>query len=167
MIVRRHEVAGLASEARYSRCGTYRYLLSRRWGAGGSLLYILLNPSTATEEHNDPTVERCERRARALGYGGFAVTNLFAFRATRPEDLKRAGAPVGPGNDEAILTAAAAAERLICGWGVHGCHLGRGDAVAMRLRAAGHDLWHLGLTQAGEPRHPLYVAYAREPERWS
>lgn len=72
-------------------------------GAGGSLLYILLNPSTATEEHNDPTVERCERRARALGYGGFAVTNLFAFRATRPEDLKRAGAPVGPGNDEAIL----------------------------------------------------------------
>ncbi|MCV2867226.1 DUF1643 domain-containing protein [Defluviimonas sp. WL0002] len=166
MILRRHQAGDVRSKAHYSDCGNYRYLLSRRWADGGKLVYVLLNPSTATEERNDPTVERCERRARILGYGGFAVANLFAWRATRPEDLKRASDPVGPGNDAAVLQAAASAGRVLCGWGVHGSFMDRGAEVADLLRAAGYELWHLGLTKAGAPRHPLYVPYACAPRSW-
>ncbi|MEZ5776764.1 MAG: DUF1643 domain-containing protein [Paracoccaceae bacterium] len=161
MIVRRHEAAGTRSRALYSECGAYRYLLTRDWGGGGRILYVLLNPSTATEERNDPTVERCERRARRAGYGGFAVANIFAFRATDPGDLKRAEEPVGKRNDEVLLRAAAKARRIVCGWGNHGAHLERGDAVLRLLRTHGGMLWHLGLTSAGRPRHPLYVSYDR------
>ncbi|MCV2863864.1 DUF1643 domain-containing protein [Albidovulum sediminicola] len=166
MIIRRHQAGGTASEAHYSDCGHYRYLLTRRWGAGDVLLYILLNPSTATEERNDPTIERCERRARALGFDGFAVANLFAWRATRPEDLKCAPEPVGPENEAALLAAAAGAGMILCGWGLHGAFLGRGALVAEALRARGHPLCHLGLTKSGAPRHPLYVPYAQPPQPW-
>lgn len=166
MIRRRHEGDGKLSEALYSECGAYRYLLSRRWGDGGALLYVMLNPSTATEERNDPTIERCERRARRLGYGGFAVANLFAYRATDPRDLKRAAHPVGPENDAQLLLAASPARRVLCGWGVHGAHLGRAEAVEDLLRNAGIALWHLGQTMAGHPRHPLYVGYARAMQPW-
>lgn len=166
MIERRHDGGGVRSRALYSGCGAYRYLLEREWGEGDRLLYILLNPSTATEVRNDPTVERCERRARALGCGGFAVANLFAFRATRPEDLKRAAAPVGPETDRVLLRAARDSAVVLCGWGVHGAHLWRGAEVALALRAADLPLWHLGLTRAGHPRHPLYVSYAVAPMPW-
>lgn len=166
MITRRHEADGTRSEALYSDCEVYRYLLRRDWGEGGRLLYILLNPSTATEARNDPTIERCERRARAEGFGGFAVANVFAFRATDPRELKRAGEPVGAANDAILAEAAVDAAMILCGWGAHGGHLGRGDAVARLLRAGGHPLWHLGLTKAGQPRHPLYIGYARRPEPW-
>ena len=68
----------MTSEAVYSDCETYRYALTREWGAGPRLLWVMLNPSTASERSNDPTVERCERRSRAMGFGGFRVVNLFA-----------------------------------------------------------------------------------------
>lgn len=166
VIERRHESGGRQSRALWSGCGEYRYLLSRRWGPGGTLLCILLNPSTATEADNDPTVARCERRARALGYGGFTVANLFSFRAKRPRDLFRAADPVGPETDRILNEAARDAETVICGWGTHGGHLGRGASVAARLRAGGVALCHLGLTRDGHPRHPLYVAYAVAPQPW-
>ncbi|MCU9847908.1 DUF1643 domain-containing protein [Defluviimonas sp. WL0024] len=166
MITRRHEDGETRSAALYSDCGAYRYLLRRDWGKGGRLLFVLLNPSTATEERNDPTVERCERRARAMGFGGFTVANIFGYRATDPRELKRAAAPVGPHNDAALLAAASEAALVLCGWGVHGTHLGRGLEVAAALRAADVPLWHLGLTRGGHPRHPLYVGYARHPEPW-
>ena len=167
MIERRHDGGGRQSRALYSRCGTYRYLLEREWGEGGKLLYILLNPSTATEERNDPTLERCERRARALDFGGFAVANLFAYRATRPEDLRRADAPVGPDNDDALLLAAQAASAVLCGWGVHGTYRGRNSEVMTLLSAADIKPFHLGLTRAGHPRHPLYVPYMSTPQQWT
>lgn len=167
MIERHHEAGARRSRALWSDCGRYRYLLERDWGGrDGPLLYILLNPSTATEAENDPTVERCERRARALGYGGFAVANLFAWRATRPADLRRAADPVGPANDAVLTEATAAATAVLCGWGAHGVLLGRGAGVAARLRAAGVALAHLGLTRGGHPRHPLYVAYSVAPRPW-
>lgn len=168
MIARHHRRGEVASSALYSPCEAYRYALTREWQPGGGrLLYVLLNPSTATEELNDPTVERCERRARALGYGGFRVCNLFAWRATDPRDLKRAALPIGPANDAALLEGAAWADRVICGWGTHGAHLDRGAAVEALMRSAGASLWHLGLTRAGAPRHPLYIGYARQPEPWA
>jgi hypothetical protein len=167
MITRQHQKGDAASEAVYSPCQAYRYLLTRVWDpAGKRALFIMLNPSTATEVQNDPTVERCERRARALGFGAFRVTNIFAFRATDPRVMRAVADPVGPGNDAAILGSLPWADRVICAWGAHGAHLGRGAAMEAALRGAGAELWHLGLTAAGAPKHPLYIGYDRQPERW-
>lgn len=163
MIERHHQDGDMQSTAHYSDCGAYRYALTRQWGAGEKLLFVMLNPSTADERRNDPTVERCERRALALGFAAFRVVNLFAFRATRPQDLKKAPEPVGPENDRVLREAAAWADRILCAWGVHGDHMGRGPAVERMLREAGAGLWHLGQTKHGAPRHPLYIGYATRP----
>ncbi|MBW6505964.1 MAG: DUF1643 domain-containing protein [Rhodobacteraceae bacterium] len=171
MITRHHLKGDAASCAVYSDCERYRYLLTRVWQPEGArALFILLNPSTATEAQNDPTVERCERRARALGFGSFRVTNIFAFRATDPRAMRAEVDPVGPDNDAAIAEslgwATGANDRIICAWGAHGAHQGRGAVVAAMLRASGLPLWHLGLTLAGAPKHPLYIGYDRQPELW-
>lgn len=166
-LIRRHRAGATRSFAAYSSCGRYRYGLMRRWAAGPALLYVMLNPSTATELANDPTIERCERRARALGYAAFGVVNLFAFRATRPRDLMQAEDPVGPLNEAAILLALRHAGDVLCAWGAHGGHRGQDHRVLALLRGAARPLLHLGLTRSGAPRHPLYVAYARAPEIWS
>ena len=168
MITRHHLKGDAHSVAVYSDCEGYRYRLTRVWDAAGArLAFVMLNPSTATEVQNDPTVERCERRARALGFGGFAVGNIFAYRATDPRTMRAAGDPVGPGNDAAIRDLAHWAGQVICAWGTHGAHLGRGAQVAALLRGTGLPLYHLGLTLAGAPKHPLYIGYARQPEPWA
>ena len=166
MIRRFHQKGDAASWAEFSDDGAYRYRLERMWHPGPRALFVMLNPSTATETQNDPTVERCERRARALGFGSFAVGNIFAFRATDPKVMRVAGDPVGPGNDAAILAMAAEADRVICAWGTHGVHLGRGAWVEALLRGAGLPLYHLGLSKAGLPKHPLYIGYETQPVVW-
>jgi len=167
MITREFQKDDAASAARYSDCERYRYDLTRVWDPGGRrLLYVMLNPSKATEVANDPTIERCERRARALGFGGFRATNIFAWRETDPGLLKKAAEPVGPENDAVILEGAAWADEVLCAWGAHGDHLDRGRAVEALLRSTGQPLVHLGLTKAGHPRHPLYIGYATRPESW-
>lgn len=167
MITRRFLKGDAESVAVYSPCEAYRYALTRVWQPRGrKALFVMLNPSTATEVQNDPTVERCERRARALGFGAFRVTNIFAYRATDPKVMRAQGDPVGPGNDAAIVEGAAWADQIICGWGSHGAHLERGAAVTALLRATGLPLYHLGLTQAGAPKHPLYIGYQVQPELW-
>lgn len=167
MIIRSHTKGDAPSEAVYSDCESYRYALTRLWDAAQPRVnFLMLNPSTATEVQNDPTVERCERRARALGFGGFRVTNIFAFRATDPKVMRAAPDPIGPDNDAAILEAAAWAERVICAWGTHGAHLDRGAQVRALLRPTGAALLHLGLSQAGHPKHPLYISYSVTPQTW-
>ncbi|TAG12491.1 MAG: DUF1643 domain-containing protein [Rhodobacterales bacterium] len=166
MITRQFSKGDAASEAVYSPCERYRYLLTRIWAPGPRALFVMLNPSTATEVQNDPTVERCERRARALGFGAFRVTNIFAFRATDPKVMRAVADPVGPGNDAAVSESAGWADQVICAWGNHGLHLGRGHAVEAVLRASGTPLFHLGLTGQGQPRHPLYVGYDQNPQPW-
>lgn len=167
MITRHHQKGDATSAAVYSPCEKYRYLLTRSWDATGpKALFVMLNPSTATEVQNDPTVERCERRARALGFGAFRVTNIFAFRATDPRVMKAVADPVGLGNDTAIADSALWADAIIAAWGTHGAHLGRGAAVAQLLRASGRPVQALGLTKAGHPQHPLYIGYDRLPVVW-
>ena len=167
MITRHHKKGDADSVAVYSDCQKFRYTLTRQWlDAGPKALFIMLNPSTATEMQNDPTVERCERRARALGFGSFAVTNIFAYRATDPMQMRGQPDPVGPQNDQAIADAVAWADQIICAWGSHGAHIGRGTQVAALLRAIGKPLFHLGLTQFGQPKHPLYIGYAVQPMPW-
>jgi len=168
MITRSHTKGDAPSTAVYSDCERYRYSLTRVWDPDGArALFVMLNPSTATEVQNDPTVERCERRARALGFGAFQVTNIFAWRETDPHKMRKAADPVGPENDAAILEGATWADRVIAAWGSHGAHLDRGPQVEALLRKTGQPLFHLGLTKHGHPKHPLYIAYARQPEPWS
>lgn len=166
MITRTHQKGDAASVAVYSPCERYRYALTRIWGNGPRVLFVMLNPSTATEVQNDPTVERCERRARALGYGGFRVCNIFAWRDTDPRAMRAAADPVGPANDAAIRDGALWSDAIVCAWGTHGAHLDRGRQVETLLRATGRTLTHLGLSKDGHPKHPLYIAYSQQPETW-
>ncbi len=167
MINRSHQNDDAFSVAVYSDCERYRYQLTREWRAeAGKVLFVMLNPSTATEFQNDPTVERCERRARALGFGAFRVVNIFAFRATDPKVMRAASDPIGPENDNAIIESVAWADRVICAWGGHGSFLGRGRLVEGLIRSCGKELSHLGLTKDGMPKHPLYITYAEQPRPW-
>ncbi|SPH19711.1 hypothetical protein ASD8599_00447 [Ascidiaceihabitans donghaensis] len=167
MITRSHTKGDAPSVAVYSDCECYRYSLTRNWDTSGrKVLFVMLNPSTATEVQNDPTVERCERRARTLGFGAFQVTNIFAWRDTDPKGMKAAADPVGPHNDAAILDGAAWADDVIAAWGTHGAHLARGAAVETLLRSTNRPLFHLGLSKAGHPKHPLYLPYVQQPETW-
>ena len=167
MITKLHQKGDAASVAVYSDCEAYRYTLTRVWDAAGEkAVFVMLNPSTATETQNDPTVERCERRARALGFGAFRVTNIFAYRATDPKVMRAVPDPIGPDNDAAIADGAAWADGIICAWGSHGAHLDRGHQVEVMLRGAGYELHHLGLTLSGSPKHPLYIGYGMQPQLW-
>lgn len=167
LITRRHDDGDRVSSAIYSRCETYRYALTRVWDADGKrLVYIMLNPSKATERANDPTIERCERRARALGYGGFRVCNLFALRETDPAKLKRAKHPEGPDNMDQIMGALDWTDDVLCAWGVHGDHLDQAEKLLPLVRKSPKPCLILGLTKAGHPRHPLYMSYKIQPYPW-
>jgi hypothetical protein len=167
MIIRTHTKDDAPSVAQYSDCERYRYTLTRTWDANGPrVAFVMLNPSTATEIQNDPTVERCERRARTLGFGAFRVCNIFAFRATDPRNMRAQTDPIGQHNDTAIIDACTWADQIICAWGTHGAHLNRGPQIETLLRAQSKPLHHLGLSKAGHPKHPLYIGYAVQPEQW-
>ena len=143
----------------FSPCMVYRYALSRTWdGSMGKLVVIGLNPSTADQDANDPTIERIERRSRACGYGGLVMLNLFALRATDPCVMFDAVDPVGKVNDE-VIERAVVDRDVLCAWGVHGSHRGR-DAQVMKLIRGTCRTLCLGTTKGGAPRHPLYVAYS-------
>ena len=168
MITRTFTKDDAPSVATYSDCERYRYSLTRTWDPEGRrLLFVMLNPSKATEVQNDPTIERCERRARALGFGAFCATNIFAWRETEPRLMKQAKDPVGPDNDAALRDGADWADMVLGAWGAHGDHLDQGRKTESLLLNIGAPLYHLGLTKQGHPRHPLYISYATQPMAWA
>ena len=138
--------------------GLYRYRLWRSWGEGPSVLWILLNPSTADHQTNDPTIRRCIEFSIRWGYHGIEVVNLFAWRATSPSAMKSALDPVGPLNDRYIVDVANQCDLVVAGWGVHGAHKDR-DKQVIRL-FEGFEIKCLGKTRDGHPRHPLYLPYS-------
>ena len=141
----------------------YRYTLTREvnmFGNGEAALFLMLNPSTADEAADDPTVTRCMGFARRWGYSTLHVANLFAFRATSPADLKMASDPIGPGNDRYLVELAERSGVRVAAWGVHGELMGRNNAVKRLVGRLG--LKALGFTKAGHPRHPLYVPKTAE-----
>jgi len=159
------------SSAQFSPCKLYRYTLERWWSpfaVGKYVNFVMLNPSTADATRLDPTVNRCVGFAQRWGYGGLIVTNIFALRSTDPKRLKKVDDPIGPDNDEAIVTAASRAALVICAWGnwgrlpTHGPYLSRSREVIERLSDI--ELFCLGQTKAGFPKHPLYVRADKEIE---
>ena len=143
--------------AEFDGTGAYRYSLWREWDSlGPAVAFVMLNPSTADTANDDPTIRRCASFARSWGYGSLEVVNLFAYRASEPKRLRQTPDPIGPANDGYLLDAASRAHTLIVGWGVHGGLLDRGREV-LGLLAGKCDVYCLGVTQAGQPRHPLYT----------
>lgn len=138
--------------ATFDASGAYRYHLWREWDQSRPpVTFVMLNPSSADADRDDPTILRCIGFARGWGYGRLEVVNLFAWRAASPRDLFSAIAPEGPANRE-YLARVAGATRVLA-WGNHGR---RAPAGALQL-AVGGDTRCLGLTAIGQPRHPLYV----------
>ncbi len=153
----------------FSPCRKYRYTL---WRVSPSDLFemslgnwtpyvnfIMLNPSTADEVQDDPTIRRCIGYAKAWGYGGLCITNLFAFRTTEPNVMKAATDPVGPENDKWLTQCARDADIVVAAWGVHGNYLDR-DKEVFKLFPY---VTCLGTTKAGHPRHPLYLPKGLKP----
>jgi len=141
-----------------SACGKFRYRLGRRWAAGGEvLLFVMLNPSTADASEDDATIRRCVKFAQAHGYSALEVVNLFAFRATDPKDLRRAGYPVGPENDAHIMATVREAAAVCLAWGSNVAGLERPQLVLPALREAGARLLCLRITRGGYPQHPLML----------
>jgi hypothetical protein len=138
--------------ATFSRDRRYRYRLWRRWDDTRPVVaFVMLNPSTADARREDPTIRRCIGFARAWGFGGVEVVNLFAFRATDPRSLRRVRDPVGPLNARYVRAATRRSALVVAAWGAHGVP----DRAGMpRLPRGGRCL---GFTRGGQPRHPLYV----------
>jgi hypothetical protein len=153
----------------FSSCRRYRLRLWRRWADGPHALFVLMNCSKADEIENDPTVERCYRRAMAwarmgfMNVGAVEVVNAFAWVETDsrllPSRIKEGIDIIGPGNDQAILDACKDAAIVVCGWGNPGNLLGRGAAVLTLLRNAGVRPYALAVNADGTPKHPLYIGY--------
>jgi len=157
-----------ATGAAFSPCRRWRYLLWRRWDARAPAAnFLMLNPSTADEHRLDPTCARARDYAERWGYGALVVTNVFAWRATDPDDMKAARDPVGRGNDRAILGAARASAIVVCAWGNHGAHAGRSAAVRGLLAQAGIPLHALRVNAGGEPAHPLYLPKRLRPRSYA
>lgn len=184
----------VSAGAKISPCGTYRYHLWREWrlypepaqwdmwtdetgrpvldGAGAQLgepkacVFIMLNPSTADGEQDDPTIRRCVGFARAWGFDRLDVLNLFAYRATAPSELlalNDVDQPVGVGNSDAfeqVLFRGNPVGRIVCAWGAHGGHLGQDETALGWI--GDRKAYALGLTKDGHPRHPLYVPAAAQ-----
>lgn len=178
------DVAEGAKGAVISDCGQYRYALSRSGWLGGSgcVLFVMLNPSTADASEDDPTIRRCIRFAKDWGFAQLAVANLYAYRATRPDDLKPMGSlAVGERsngtaygslyrnrNDNWLRTLAMQANEIVVAWGANkGPAPGRADRAAEILATHfGPFLKALGVTKDGSPRHPLYVRADAELIDW-
>lgn len=140
--------------------GQYRYQLARQWKPGPWVLWVMLNPSTANESHDDATIRRCIGFTMRWGYYGLRVVNLFALRSTDPRGLLVAKDPTGPDNDLHIqkLVQDRNCRMRVVAWGdVPAALRGRERRV---LELLGAPVWCLGKTAAGNPRHPVRLGYA-------
>lgn len=145
----------------------YRYTLKRVWDSSRPLImWIMMNPSVATEVGDDRTVAKCQRYARAWGYGGIYVGNSFAYRCTDQRRLLEVTDPIGPKNDHYLLDMAQKADKIILAYGTpHAKALHqRGTNVAHLLQKAGYPITALRLSRkGGRPEHPLYLPAALTP----
>ena len=163
----------------FSQCGKYRYFLQRKWSNVGSgiLLFLMLNPSVASESGSDPTALACQNRARALGYGGFAICNLFArvesdsskvykMWKTDPMEL------IGPDNDRVIAEKIRAHGKVLCAWGDDGLdYRKRVDEIMGMMAREKIVTLCIRETELGQPMHPRglqiqCVPIDQQPRKW-
>lgn len=153
----------MKSGATFSPCRKWRYTLWREWDSELPTMCVIgLNPSTADETKDDPTIRRCIGFARDWGFGKLTMLNIFAWRDTDPRGMKAAAEPVGADNDMAIIVATNTHHLTIAAWGVHGAFKDRGEEVRAMLQ----EVYHLGLTKDGHPKHPLYLPKSVKPVLW-
>lgn len=148
-----------------SECGTFRYRLWRRWDSKlAPLGFVMLNPSTADASEDDPTIRKCIGFAKRLGFGAIEVVNLYAFRATYPLDLAKAGYQVGPENDVHIeWVAAHTGGNMVCAWGSNARGHARAAELLKKLRDWGVKPRALQLNAGGVPAHPGRLSYECRP----
>ena len=146
---------GDSSGAIFSPCGKYRYSLWREWdNAKPTVVFIGLNPSTANENDDDPTLRRCINFAKDWGFGKLIMVNLFAIRATNPDVMRTAKEPIGKNNDLTLLEECTRADLVVAAWGNHGSHLERNSNVKKLLSDI--EMKCFKLTASEQPIHPLY-----------
>ncbi len=150
-----------------SDCRRYRYSLTRSWAdhfsSGQAAIFIGLNPSTADETADDPTIRRCIGFAKAWDCDQLVMLNLFAFRATDPRHMLAEANPVGPENDGYLRDIVSCIPGIVvAAWGAHGRHMGRDDQVRRLLP----DLHALRINADGTPAHPLYLPKHLKPQPW-
>ncbi|MEA5463870.1 DUF1643 domain-containing protein [Leptothoe sp. PORK10 BA2] len=149
----------------------YRYCLKRSWSGPNihphQVTFIMLNPSQANAERDDPTIRACSQFAQAWGYNQLNIVNLFAYRTPQPSALKRVADPIGPDNDQYLLQAIEAATQVILAWGNWGTLFNRAQTVLTLLQPQHHKLHCLARNQSGQPRHPLYIKRTTSPKPWS
>lgn len=157
---------GMASGAQFSGDMKYRIGLWRAWDLSlPRILFVMLNPSTADANANDPSVERCQRRAIRLGFGSLFVCNIFAWRSTDPMELYKVKRPIGEGNDFEISRYCFKSDLVVCAWGIHGNLKGRGKRVLDLIRSQKKIPHALKINKDGTPAHPLYLPYSLKPIR--
>ena len=152
------------SEVRFSPdpAATHRYYLRRTWDrTTPPVAFVMLNPSTADERENDPTITRAIGFARAMGAGGLVVLNLFALRSTDPLGLRAVADPVGPENDRVLSEETRGVAAVVFAWGTHGEYMNRARTVIDLLKDRNPQCLHL--TKQGHPGHPLYLSANRVP----
>lgn len=161
------ETTEIERSAVFSECRRYRYTLTRVWDWDSLVVnFIGLNPSVANENDDDATIRRCMGFARSWGYGGIVMTNLFAWCATDPKEMKAAAEPIGKLNDSYLIRPVPEqylADPVAC-WGNHGIHLGRDKAVMELLKR--QQVHCLGRTKGGCPKHPVRLAKVTKLERF-
>lgn len=151
----------VTADASLSPCGTYRYLLTRKWQpqhGPNIVLWIMLNPSVADADVDDRTLRKVQKFARSWGYGGVLVANLYALRSTDPAALLTHPDPVGPANDDVLSTMfdAQGIGLVVAGWGTKAGPQ-RVQAITGAAYKAGRDIHAVAITKGGHPQHPLYV----------
>lgn len=145
----------------------YRYSLKRVWDPDKEkVVFICLNPSTADESMDDPTLRRCIdfcKRWSEGKYGWLEIVNLFAYRTKDISNLKKAIDPVGSDNDEYILNAVKDADLVIVAWGENGAYKKRAEKVLTLLSTNNISIFCLDILKGGQPKHPLFVRSSNEP----
>jgi hypothetical protein len=151
--------------AEISSCEKYRYWLDRRWVKAQeplrTVMFIGLNPSTADDFDDDPTIRRCVRFAKDWGFNHLLMMNLFAFRATDPKQMSLCSDPVGPQNDDMLKLYSGKVSLIVAAWGVSGACNGRDIEVLKML--SDFNIHALKLTKHGQPSHPLYLSKDLKP----
>ncbi|MBN2542080.1 DUF1643 domain-containing protein [bacterium] len=153
----------LKSGAEFSSCKTYRYALWRTWNIHlPRVMFIGLNPSTADEVVNDPTVRRCMSFAMSWGFGGINLGNVFAYRTSNPHKLAFVEDPIGPENDRWLLELSQQASIVVAAWGNYGDFQHRSEHVTKLFP----ELYCISRTKQDHPAHPLYLPCDLVPQKF-